>query len=536
MKKPVYMKLFFLQLALVLNFISTAQQFTQISDINPGTPGSWPDNFIELNNELIFTASTNPWTNQRSIYKSDGTPNGTSLVVNITPHFDYIPDEEIFVKSSGMLFFKEIIYNQGTYSYKLWKTNGTAGGTVLVKDLTNKAYNSNLCEMNGIIYFITSYQDLVWGHTIHELWKSDGTLNGTVAVTNWTNSGLGNNITIRSFNNKIYFSGYESDGTIGGTIQNGVFLPLISESCLLNNMIYYRGNDGKIWKTDGSIAGTLQAVDFPVPYSANFYSTNGWIYFSGGYNGVGLPGNELCKTDGTLANTSMIKDIYFGFNSSNPKKFVDVNGTIFFIANDGINGQELWKTDGSSGGTVLVKDIYQGPNGTSSNDYHGIKHDNQLYFYVQNQLVPNNTGIWKSDGTSMNTVLVHSFVDSLLEMLEINCNLFLSADDLAIPGGGNPDRNAELWCDTSNCNQLGLNLINETKPYQVYPNPTSSEITITSDKFTNEPYTLYDQMGRVVGSGTLAGTNTTISLSTLSKGIYILKVEGAYESAIVVKE
>ncbi len=72
--------------------------------------------------------------------------------------------------------------------------------------------------------------------------------------------------------------------------------------------------------------------------------------------------------------------------------------------------------------------------------------------------------------------------------------------------------------------------------HSIYPNPTSSEITITSDKFTNEPYTLFDQMGRTVGSGKLSGTNTTISLSTLSKGIYILKVEGDYESAIVVKE
>jgi hypothetical protein len=43
-------------------------------------------------------------------------------------------------------------------------------------------------------------------------------------------------------------------------------------------------------------------------------------------------------------------------------------------------------------------------------------------------------------------------------------------------------------------------------------------------------------MGRTVGSGKLSGTNTTISLSNLSKGIYILKVEGNYESAIVVKE
>ena len=86
-------------------------------------------------------------------------------------------------------------------------------------------------------------------------------------------------------------------------------------------------------------------------------------------------------------------------------------------------------------------------------------------------------------------------------------------------------------------NVLSLqDLVNSKESIVLYPNPTSSEITITSDKFTNEPYTLYDQMGRTVGSGKLSGTNTTISLSTLSKGIYILKIEGAYESAIVVKE
>ncbi len=529
------MKHIFLQLALVINLIANAQQFSQISDLNPGPPGSNPDNFTQLNNDLIFTASTNPWSVLNSIYKSDGIV--TSLVANITPHCDYIPDEEVFVKSSSVLFFKERPYNQGTSTYKLWKTDGTSGGTVLVKDFINKAYNSNLCEMNGKIYFITSFTDAVWGNTIHELWKSDGTLNGTVVVQNWTNSGLGTSITIRSFNNKIYFSGYESDGTTVGTVQTGVQLPLKSQSCILNNEIYYRGNGGTIWKTDGSLVGTLQAVNFPVANWANFYSTNGWIYFSGGYNGVGLPGNELCKTDGTLNNTSMIKDIYFGYNSSNPSKFIDVNGTIFFIANDGINGKELWKTDGTTGGTVLVKDIYTAPGSNYSVlEYQGIKHDNKLYFYVRNQQEPNNTGIWKSDGTSINTVLVQSFADSLLEMLEVNCNLFLSADNLSLNLGGNSNQNAELWCDTSNCMNLSLNSINENINPKLFPNPTSSEITITSDKFTNEPYSLYDQMGRTVGSGRLAGTSTTLSLSNLSKGIYILKVQGAYESAIVVKE
>ena len=82
--------------------------------------------------------------------------------------------------------------------------------------------------------------------------------------------------------------------------------------------------------------------------------------------------------------------------------------------------------------------------------------------------------------------------------------------------------------------------INENQVFSnsfvIYPNPTTSDITINSEKFSNEAYTLCDQMGRVVGSGKLSGTNTTISLSSLSKGIYLLKVAGDYEAAMVVKE
>ena len=37
-----------------------------------------------------------------------------------------------------------------------------------------------------------------------------------------------------------------------------------------------------------------------------------------------------------------------------------MNGTLFFIANDGNAGNELWKSDGTDAGTVLVKDIRPG--------------------------------------------------------------------------------------------------------------------------------------------------------------------------------
>ena len=44
----------------------------------------------------------------------------------------------------------------------------------------------------------------------------------------------------------------------------------------------------------------------------------------------------------------------------------NVNGTLFFPANDGTNGDELWKSDGTAAGTVMVKDIYPGSGGVVS--------------------------------------------------------------------------------------------------------------------------------------------------------------------------
>ena len=63
---------------------------------------------------------------------------------------------------------------------ELWKSDGTAGGTVLVKDINPNAADPGILEMvavNGVLYF-----NATDGTHGRELWRSDGTTNGTTMI------------------------------------------------------------------------------------------------------------------------------------------------------------------------------------------------------------------------------------------------------------------------------------------------------------------------------------------------------------------
>src|SRR5262249_54913650 len=79
----------------------------------------------------------------------------------------------------------------------------------------------------------------------------------------------------------------------------------------------------------------------------------------------------LWKSNGTVAGTTLVKDIYPGGtwygdwysgywyapNSSNPGNLTNVNGTLFFTANDGTGAWNLWASDGTAAGTVPVANL-----------------------------------------------------------------------------------------------------------------------------------------------------------------------------------
>lgn len=118
----------------------------------------------------------------------------------------------------------------------------------------------------------------------------------------------------------------------------------------------------------------------------------------------------------SLAEAKLIADInsYHGnpqgnFEDAPPSGFISTADKLFFRVDDGIHGQELWATDGTAVGTALVKDLWPGPESGFGPGTPTLAFGNELYFSAP---VPGATGtrLWRSDGTTNGTALVHNSV------------------------------------------------------------------------------------------------------------------------------
>jgi ELWxxDGT repeat protein len=347
-----------------------------VKDINPGTPGSdpYPQSMIYANGKLYFNA--NNGTDGNELWVSDGTLDGTQMLKDINPGPGN-SNPYYLINIGGTIFFDA---NNGTDGGELWKTDGTTDGTQIVKNInpTGNSYPDFFHNVNGTLFF--SADDGVHGE---ELWKSDGTLAGTQMVKD-INPNAPKSISglFEVYNGALYFSatngtnGYElwrSDGTLNGTQMlidirvgpgNGVYDSYLGVS---NNTLFFVANDGtvgyELWKTDGTLVGTQLVKDVCqtsapgtgglLGFGQAFTEMNGQLYFKADNC---IDGMELWKTDGTLPGTTMVTDINpvgFSMSIGSNDKIIGLNGRVYFKADDGVNGFELWKTDGTTTAKVL---------------------------------------------------------------------------------------------------------------------------------------------------------------------------------------
>ncbi|MBT5605246.1 MAG: SUMF1/EgtB/PvdO family nonheme iron enzyme [Lentisphaerae bacterium] len=367
-----------------------------VKDVKPGSASSSPSSVVELNGILYFTADDGITA---GLWKTDGTEPGTAFVAEVNSAGSSSSRGMIGV--NGMLY----LLTSGGGNWELWKSDGTEAGTSLVKQIAEESHSSGPARFtyaNGLLYFMAD-DGIADGHGL-ELWRTDGTEEGTVLVKDINPAGSSYLSSLTAFNGALYFQAddgstgkelWTSDGTEDGTflfkdIRPGSDSSYASAFVELNGALYFQANDGSgtgLWRCDGTPEGTVSVKQTENTFScltvfdgvlyfmvSDWFNTvelwqsdgtpggtglvtgldtNGecnpptemvqagdWLYFK--TDAYGATGWELWRTDGTANGTSMVRDLNpgnFGFESPN---FTPVNGSLFFVGEDGTHGAELW--------------------------------------------------------------------------------------------------------------------------------------------------------------------------------------------------
>ncbi len=343
-----------------------------------------------MNGKLYFAGRT--VAEGIELWVSDGTPGGTSLLKDINTGAADSGPKNGFTVYNNELYFTA---NDGTTGRELWKTNGTGAGTVRVKDInvgaadafTNSFFPDFKIINNVLVFTAATAADG------DEPWKTDGLDLGTIELKD-----------INSL-----FPGFGSG--ISGFTEYG-------------SVLIFRASDffnDAIWKTDGTPGGTVLVKDIdpndnPISIFPPFFNFQNELYFAGD---DGTNGFELWKTNGTDAGTVLVKDIDPGDdgmgtpNSSFPQLALTVKNSskFFFAATTATEGTELWESDGTGTGTVLLKDIVTGPSGSDpfilpNFSGSGLFQGNKFFFTANTPGVEGNE-FYVSDGTPGGTFLLN---------------------------------------------------------------------------------------------------------------------------------
>jgi len=445
-----------LGLSLSVSTLSWAQDVHLVKDIFPqsdGSPGSDPRDMALVGTVAYFSAATT--LEGRELWKSDGTASGTVLIRDILPG-EASSEPQSFCAFNGHAYFQA---NQGTCGAELWETDGTADGTVMVKDIcpgSGSSAPSAMVATSAGVYFAA--KDPEHGT---EIWRTDGTQAGTVLVKDiWPGTGNSNPGNLMVLNETLFFTArasgntvglWKSDGTDSGTVLVRAFSITPPQSLVnANGTLYFVARDSteqgfELWKSNGTAAGTVLVKDI-YPGAGDGYPRD-LINVNGMlyFSAVDASsGQELWKSDGAEAGTVLVKDVAPGQDSSLARGFVSVNGTVYFVASDGSAGLELWKSDGTAGGTTLVKDIWPGLGGAWEQWVQPqLASFNGTVFFAAKNNPDLGYELWKSDGTSGGTVLVRDIAPTGNE--SSNPSSFLNVNGHLIFTAADAGHGRELW-------------------------------------------------------------------------------------------
>ncbi|MBO0698525.1 MAG: hypothetical protein J2P46_09030, partial [Zavarzinella sp.] len=363
-----------------------------IADIAPGGADSSPSSFTGMSNFVYFAASTgtaNSSTIGEELWRTDVTTGATTLVADIYPG-----GSGVFVHSSSprnltavgnTLFFTA---TDGTTGTELWKSDGTAAGTVLVKDIRPGSNSSNpamLTAVGNTLYFTAT--DATTGT---ELWKSDGTAAGTVEVADLTPGSTNTTFEwLKDIGGRLVFARQES--SFGGNptvdvfaVDPGGLTPIVSYAAeagvaVVGTRLFYHAftpdSQDTLFVIDTAAVNPTPVLLTAVP--TNLFGAAQMRYLTAVgnrlfFDAITAVGEEPWVSDGTPGGTHLVKDINQDTAANNPgsspTEFTNVGGITYFAATTIAHGRELWRTDGTDAGTWEVADLALGDTSSSPSE------------------------------------------------------------------------------------------------------------------------------------------------------------------------
>ena len=354
------------------------------------------------------------------LWGTDGTPGGTAMVKDIHPTASSNPIG--FTKLGAFTYFTA---NDGTHGNELWKTDGTAANTAMVMDINPGTASSSPGELTVVgseLFF--SAQAGVNGR---QIWKTDGT--NTQMVSNLPALISAN--ALHAFNGALYFK--------GRTVAAGI----------------------ELWKADSSGVAQVKDLNPDAGHGLNcqggFTDYGNALYFAADNGGTGC---ELFKMDGNTNAISLVQEFNPGTTGTNVFNLTVVGSTLFFEADTPASGLELWKTDGTT--TQMVRDIVPGPGSSGLAYFAPFRTPSGTDVLLFSCAYPSGSMLCVSDGSATGTTFLgHLGAPTSTKWLATAAGkVYFQAQGGSTPDGGT-SAGAELWVtDGTNAGTVQVKDIN----------------------------------------------------------------------------